>query len=78
MYFKYDISHCEGVGCTLKEKCRRNDYFRETGNFGVKKYGECFSVISPIFRRIGLKTFCDMFLTNEPEKKKSKSKKKKS
>ena len=50
--------HCSGEGCPIKDKCKRNDYFRKNG---FKKYGKNTSFIKPPFKIDRGKFTCDLF-----------------
>lgn len=54
--------HCDGIGCPLKDKCKRNEYFRKTGNYGIKRYDINNSFIAHPYKINKGKFECDMFL----------------
>ena len=56
------LSHCTGKDCPLKDKCKRNEYFRETGNMGIRRYENGFSLLKiPPFKTVKGKFECEMF-----------------
>lgn len=64
----YSIApHCDGIGCPLKDKCKRNEYFRKTGNSGIKRYDVNNSFIAHPFIIDNGMFKCEMFVGDPSE-----------
>lgn len=63
----YQISHCEGILCPLKDRCNRNDYFRMSGNSGIRRFEKYESFIDTEFEIKNKKFECKNFMGNEIE-----------
>lgn len=59
----YDLAHCRGAGCPLRDQCRRTEYFRKSG--GIAKYENHISVIEEPFAFSNGKFACSLFLGSE-------------
>lgn len=59
-----DITHCQGIGCPIKDKCKRNDYFKKNS---LKKYEMFSSFIDTPFTIKSGKFNCEMYLGNKSD-----------
>ncbi len=57
-----NFAHCKGTGCPLKENCKRNEHFR---NSGIEFYKGNSSFIPEMFNIDKGKPECGMFIGDE-------------